>query len=153
MSLLHAFPLHLLQPMFQHTLFFHFRLERGLDDVRLNPLARVFSLCALVNELLSEYFVARHEWLAKVLVLDEFDGTELHGKIRRTRWAEDTLKLQDKGRILDVPPLAASEATDGAHSGDQLGVNDGFEAAIRPLAFVLHIVVVSLFVVNISFPI
>ena len=81
-SLLHALPLHFLQPVLQHALLLHLRLERGLHDIGLDPFASIFRLSTFVNKLLGEDLIARHERLAKVLVLDELDGTELHGEVR-----------------------------------------------------------------------
>lgn len=96
MSLFHALPLHFLQPVFQHALLFYLRLECSLHDVGLDPFASIFRLCTFVNKFLGKDFLARHERLAKVFVLDELDGTELHGKIGRARGTENTFQFQDE---------------------------------------------------------
>jgi hypothetical protein len=53
-STLHAFPLHFLQPILEHILFFHLTLERSFDDVGLDAFTSVFRFSTLLNKLFGE---------------------------------------------------------------------------------------------------
>jgi hypothetical protein len=90
-------PFDAFEPSFERYFNLHRFLVRSLDDHAVDRSSSIGRLSDLAQELLGERAVRRLQWL--VTILFELDLLQLHGKVRGSGRAKNSLEPEDKAVI------------------------------------------------------